>query len=249
MILLVLGLFLNLTPAQAIIGGVPVSAEDEIAKSTVLLYGYADQGSFICSGTILDSSHILTAAHCVADIKDMFILFTNNAGTPALVESILLGRTYARKASRMNHNIDYPNTGLGSRYPHNDIGIVKFSGGIPAGFKPVMILNPALMGNYIKRDQQVILAGFGQRSGEGVETGVLYKNAVTVKSAYSKTVVVGEGGSSACHGDSGGPAFVSINGKLYQWGVLSRGEPGCTSSAIYTPLTSNFYGKMANPDL
>ncbi len=250
MILLILGLFLNLTPAKAIIGGVPVSQEDQIAQSTVLLYGATNAGSgFLCSGTILNSQFILTAAHCVVDVKAMYVLFTNDGSTSEKVGQLIREKTYARTVTNVKHNIDYPNTALGSSYPHNDIGLVKYAGGIPAGFRPVTILNPSVMAKFVKPQQSVVIAGFGQRGGDGKESGLLYKNEVKIQTSYAKTVIVGEPGSSACHGDSGGPAFVSVGGKLYQWGVLSRGEPGCTSTATYTPLTSNFFGQMGTPNL
>ncbi len=248
MIRIILGILLNITPAQAIIGGTPVSIDDQIAKSTVLLYGEnSNNGGFICSGTILNNQYILSAAHCVIDVKLMLVLFTNNAEAPGRMDALIKEKTFVRGVVNVNYNIDYPNATLGMAFPHNDIALIRFSGGIPAGFKPVTLLNPSVMSRYLKPQQEVIIAGFGQRSGEGEQSGTLYKNRVRLQKVYSKTVVVGEAGSSSCHGDSGGPAFISVGGKLYQWGVLSRGEAGCVSSATYTPLTSNFYGQMATP--
>ncbi len=247
MILAILALFLNTTPANAIIGGARVSIDEEIAKSTVLLYGENSNGGFTCTGTILNSQYILSAAHCVTDVKGMVVLFTTDGSTSEKISNLMKSGTNARRVVGVNFNVDYPNTGLGSMFPHNDISLIRFAGGIPAGFKPVTLLNPTVMNKYLKLGMNIIIAGFGQR--EDNASGTLYKNNVVLQKFYDKTVVVGEAGSSSCHGDSGGPAFINVGGKLYQFAVLSRGEPGCVSSAIYTPLTSNFFGKMATPDL
>jgi len=249
MLLGILGLLLNITPANAIIGGVPVSSDEEISKSIVLLYGVtADKSGFECTGTILNQEYILTAAHCALDVRAMFVIFSTDAESQDKMTALLKDKTYVRNVVKVNHNIDYPNTTLGSMYPHNDIGLVRFAGGIPAGYKPVTLLNPSVMNQFVKKDTPIIASGYGIRSGDGTDSGALYKTTLDVLESYPKTVVVGRAGTSVCHGDSGGPAFVSVGGKLYQWGVASRVEDSkCSTESVYTPLTSNFYGHMETP--
>ncbi|MFZ4402831.1 MAG: S1 family peptidase [Pseudobdellovibrionaceae bacterium] len=41
-------------------------------------------------------------------------------------------------------------------------------------------------------------------------------------------------GKGACHGDSGGPAFLQQGKNLYLWGITSRGVQGCDKFSIYT---------------
>jgi secreted trypsin-like serine protease len=247
MILVFLGFLLNITPANAIIGGKPVVYDETIARSTVMLFGQTDTGGFTCTGTILNSQYILTAAHCVLRVKQMVIFFTNEA-PGASFQSLINNKTNVRFAKQIQHNTDYPNTDLGQMYPHNDVALVRFDGGLPAGYKPVTILDPKLTPKYLVANQPVILAGFGKRSADDSDTGYLYKVTVPVQKVVAgKDAYVGADSNIACSGDSGGPAFIEVNGYLYQWGIASRSD--CRTLSIYTPLKSNFYGKISSPVL
>ena len=61
---------------------------------------------------------------------------------------------------------------------------------------------------------------------------------------YSKTEVLLDQtqGKGACHGDSGGPAFIKTKENLKLWGVTSRGsgsgENDCSGYSIYTRINS-----------
>ena len=50
-------------------------------------------------------------------------------------------------------------------------------------------------------------------------------------------------GKGACHGDSGGPAFVVSGGQYYLFGVTSRGPSNqpdnCASAGIYTNILAH----------
>ncbi|MEK2689456.1 S1 family peptidase [Bdellovibrio sp. GT3] len=69
---------------------------------------------------------------------------------------------------------------------------------------------------------------------------ILKKTDVYVIQAYGDTEVALDQtqGKGACHGDSGGPAFINIDGVEYLWGVTSRGTgqegiDDCSNYAIY----------------
>lgn len=247
MIFVLLGFLFNITSANAIIGGKAVSYDETIARSTVMLFGQTDTGGFTCTGTIMNSQYILTAAHCVLGVKQMVIFFTNEA-PGSTFESLINNKTNVRFAKAVRHNIDYPNTDLGQMYPHNDVAWVRFDGGLPSGYTPVTILNPSLMSKYLVANQPVILAGYGKRSVDDSDTGYLHKIKVPFQKVMAgKDAYVGSNNNIACSGDSGGPAFIEVNGRYYQWGIASRSD--CRTLSIYTPLTSNLYGKMGSPEL
>ncbi|AZZ38364.1 serine protease [Bdellovibrio sp. qaytius] len=44
-------------------------------------------------------------------------------------------------------------------------------------------------------------------------------------------------GHGTCSGDSGGPAYATVDGKLYLAGVTSRGSPLCNDVGVYTNVT------------
>lgn len=72
---------------------------------------------------------------------------------------------------------------------------------------------------------------------------ILKKTDVTVIQPYGETEVALDQtqGKGACHGDSGGPAFINVGGVEYLWGVTSRGTgkdgiDDCSNYAIYSKV-------------
>ncbi|MGE5086480.1 MAG: S1 family peptidase [Bacillota bacterium] len=70
---------------------------------------------------------------------------------------------------------------------------------------------------------------------------ILKKTDVQVTSLFGNTEVElsQSQGKGACHGDSGGPAFLNVGGVEYVWGVTSRGSgkngiDDCSDMALYT---------------
>jgi hypothetical protein len=136
----------------------------------------------------------------------------------------------------------------------NDVSLIKFPGGLPAGYEPAKILPPSV---HLQDGETVTLAGYGESDpGQGGNNGagILRKVDVSIKNAtYSQSEVLLDQtqGRGSCHGDSGGPAFVEMNGELYLWGVTSRAYPNnqdaavnCDQGAIYTEFDAQ--GQFVN---
>lgn len=69
--------------------------------------------------------------------------------------------------------------------------------------------------------------------------GILRKGSAPISRIYNSEIVLNEANASGtCSGDSGGPAFIEKNGKLYFFGVTSRGSLLCNDVGLYTNALS-----------
>jgi secreted trypsin-like serine protease len=224
----------NSFAADYIIGGKLVSADSAIAQSTVaLVITSPSKETSLCTGSILSPGLIVTAAHCVAgNPVSIRIVFSNRLSPESLRDSI-------EAANYLAHPSYDPRK---LRADQNDIAVVSFSEKLPRGFAPVPLLPETEL---LKNQETVVLAGFGINDAETREgSGVLRETEVKIRDAsLGKTEVVLDQteGHGACHGDSGGPAFVRVGKKNYLWGVTSRGYPNsasdnCAHEVVYTRI-------------
>ncbi|MES2857178.1 MAG: trypsin-like serine protease, partial [Bdellovibrionota bacterium] len=91
--------------------------------------------------------------------------------------------------------------------------------------------------------QETLLAGFGDNDGVARSGGgkLRFVKTTILDPAYGKSelTVDQSKGKGACYGDSGGPAYVEIEGKLHVAGVTSRGEEECLIATIYTSTAAH----------
>src|SRR5262249_6612340 len=118
-------------------------------------------------------------------------------------------------------------------------------GGLPSGYAPNEILGDERL---LKRNETVVLAGFGiTNSGTHAGAGVLRATQVRIADeSFGKTEVLLDqtDGRGACHGDSGGPAYLQQGSSLLLWGVTSRGYPNrapddCVHESVYTKISDH----------
>lgn len=220
---------------SGIIGGKPVPANSQIAKSTVAVIDL--KRGAICTASILNNEVVLTAAHCVKGgaNEDYRIVFG-----PNILEKTGIKAVRKVVAKRYNGAWDQGELAPDDAKDLGDIGVIKFTGGLPAGYAPARLLSNTSL---LKTDAVVTLAGYGltdgvAKTGEG---SLRYVEVKIQQGNFSKTEVLVDQsqGKGACHGDSGGPAFVQEkDGKLSLFGITSRGynDKGdtCGVSAVYT---------------
>ncbi len=228
-----------------IINGTPVSFQHPLASSVVGLFAKADDPSGAiwfsqCTGTVLNSKYILTAAHCVKDslASDMAINFSINSidndiqqdPTTRLSEVAVFKKYVLRKAKGYKIHPAYDGSGL------HDLALISLSGKMPKTARPVKLLPDSLLimsenkTTFEGQTLPVTLMGFGMISEDPAkDTDVL--RITTVSARFENNLVVTDQtkGSGGCHGDSGGPAFLDYLGVTYQVGVTHGPHEGSTN--------------------
>lgn len=190
------------TGEQTIIGGVIDNGDPSVVALFVHPPGVSS-GS-LCTGTVIGSHTVLTAAHCV----DPRIV-----GTGQVVE-ILMGTTITLPGIVASSTTFDPLFDPANPFAGHDIGIVHTSS--PLSCPPIPI---GPLQNVPTR-----LVGYGSNTHEN--TGAGTKRTVTTNLVAANGILAQFGNSNmqTCHGDSGGPAFQVLNGREVIVGVTSFGQ-------------------------
>lgn len=238
--------------SDGIIGGQLVQSADPIASSTVQIFTFqvgknnAGQdvvtGLASCTGSIIDQDIILSAAHCTTSNPSlMFIYFSNDIpkdfsaffkdmkNQPNL-RRVIGGMVGANWKSAYQNDSNW-----------DDISLLKFSGGIPDGFKVAKLITN---NQRVNSGDTVTIAGYGLTDGvKKVQSTGLRKVSLQIANVnYSADEIMLDTthGRSSCHGDSGGPAFVSVDNENYVFGLTSRADyktdprGECVGLTVYT---------------
>ena len=240
---LLLALFSVQAQAQVkplIIGGQQVTSTNWIAHTVAAFVATNSQGQALCTASIVANDLAITAAHCISDQG------ANPVQSAKGTVYTLIFNTNIKDASQTTiRNVDgveipaewKPDSGSDSNT--SDVAVVHFSGGLPAGYQ----LSDLLPFNQnLSVGESVELAGYGiSNATQDSGAGILRKVDVSVVNPnYSSSEVELDQthGGGACHGDSGGPAYVMINNHPYLFGITSRGGGNCDQTVIYTKISA-----------
>ncbi|MFP5518909.1 MAG: S1 family peptidase [Bdellovibrionia bacterium] len=215
---------------EGVIGGVEVTSIDAVSRSTVGIYSKRMQS--ICTGTLIAENMVLTAAHCIDVLQPetMLVYF----GSDMRTATPLMQRDVAKV---LVHPL-YDGTKAEDMY---DVAVLKFYDNLPQGYAPAKLLNDGskLTG------ARFTVAGYGLNWAWGIKkgSGVLRKANLKLKRVqYGATEMILDQSlrKGICSGDSGGPAYLEIDGELHVAGVASRGDsiplplmPDCFILSVY----------------
>jgi V8-like Glu-specific endopeptidase len=209
-----------LEEADSIVGG----SADPDDPSVVAVYG-AQPGArsgFLCTGSVIAPSVILTAAHCVSPLETgagaVFTVITGSdidkgAGQELAVSAVHANPLWSADNLENGH----------------DQGIVVLSQ--PMSLRPLPINRRPLGSSQLGRAVRIV--GYGLDDGSR-QTGADVKRQAltTLGSILTNLVLVGNSRHGTCNGDSGGPAFMNVAGVETIVGTTSYGNADCTDGGF-----------------
>jgi secreted trypsin-like serine protease len=212
-------------PDKGIVHG-QLSKSNGLSNSVVALVADVPEGQTLCTGSILSENSVLTAAHCVDNNPErMVVVFGKNIHS-AKQESMRPVTNFVQ-----NPYWSHPNS-----TNQGDLAIVHFSGGLPAGYVPVHLVNAS---EKVSEGDSVYFIGYGVTNGKSQKgSGILRATTTQIIGEQSPTETITDGQkTSVCFGDSGGPAFVKVKNKFLQWGVASSVlNQTCNEASIHTNI-------------
>ena len=123
----------------AISNGTEIGPEDSISKVTVgILTSRTDGNAMLCTGVILDSSHLVTDAHCFELAVSAWITF----GSPKVLYGPKKDYQVAKDQKLVKNVRSFRSTAkLPKMDPFQaDLAVATFDSGLPQGFEAVKLL-------------------------------------------------------------------------------------------------------------
>ena len=222
-----------------ILGG-KETGPDEYPEVGAISLIYADGVRFHCTGTLVSRSTVLTAAHCIKPFQDKIaageMVFTTGKFTTSPIEGPIKIRAFAfpqgpsDAAAGFSYNADKYEDDIGLLFLATPVIKVK-------NF-PKRFVEPPGWASLKTAEASLTLVGFGYAknpiTGGLVDAGVKRYVLVPVndftnrKVSYRFNALMG----GACHGDSGGPTYLTQNGTLIA--VTSTNTDNCQGQGEQT---------------
>merc|ERR1711935_144816 len=207
---------------------------------------YSQKPRQFCGGSLIDESHILTAAHCIegfsaSDVKTLRIYLGAHD-----IKSEYDGHSVHRVIRIIKHKDFNPKTLV------NDIAILTLETAAKISRTIKTVCLPSV--DISHEREYVTVACWGATSEGGGQPNKLHEVRVKVWSntdcgnKYNKRIpgkiesnmlCASDSGKDSCSGDSGGPLYMTRNSYLVQLGIVSWGI-GCAradSPGVYTRVT------------
>lgn len=196
-----------------------------------------------CSGTLIKSDVVLTAAHCLTTVKGKKVKVTAPSAVAVYVGNQpaldILSHLYLVQEVKVH-------SAYNDRSITNDIALIRLQNAVTEPVTPVPYLPASLGFTSADIGASLNFAGFGETEtgSSGVKlqmdlplgglgcsvSGCPSAGDAATQISYAQPLTVG----GPCSGDSGGPAFISRNGTTYVGGITSYGDSNCTIYGVST---------------
>jgi hypothetical protein len=221
----VLAVFGSGVPASAVVGGSQVDAATFATDwSFTVGVGLASDGYAECTGSLVDASKVITAAHCVdpafAHVPDTVYFGSPDISTASHVQIASIDQNPSWNSSDFTY----------------DSAILHLASPV-TGVTPIRVATP-LDETTLSEPVPVRFAGFGLTQAFTNSVGALYAATSTVTSDMSGSPTWQTSGTpSTCSGDSGGPLVATLSGgEPVLIGATSHGDQTCTLAGFFTDL-------------
>ncbi|XP_058495473.1 serine protease 56 [Solea solea] len=228
-------------PRSRIVGGSPAPP-----GSWPWLVNLQVDGSLMCGGVLVDSSWVVTAAHCFAGSR------SESYWTAVVGEFDITKTDPDEQVLKVNRIIPHPK--FNPKTFNNDIALVELTSPVVLSEHVTPVCLPS--GTEPPTGSPCLVAGWGSLYEDGPSANVVMEAKVpllpqsTCKSALGKELVTNtmlcagylSGGIDSCQGDSGGPLIYQdrISGRFQLHGITSWGD-GCGEKGkpgVYTRVSA-----------
>jgi V8-like Glu-specific endopeptidase len=173
-----------------------------------------------CSGTLIEPTVVLTAAHCIFPGQ--------NSGTVSFGNA--LGDFFDSRPVVDTFQHRFYDDGLESGF---DVALVRLNSAAPEEVEPVPYNTAPIGDDFIDAELRVVGFGYSEFGNEQ-SFGTKRQAALTIRDVQNDFFVIGDQNRNTCQGDSGGPSFISFDGVEKVVAVTSFGQVGCAGqSKVY----------------
>lgn len=222
---------------RPIIGG-HVAVASELLSTVAVL----EDGVLLCTGTLLAPTLVVTAAHCLEDITGAVVPANRVSVAAGVLTTGNIPAARLHAVQSLARHEGYPGImdpsdpqGLGAWH---DVAVLLLATRVTEQ-NPVSLLDANVLDTQVAPNTPLTISGYGDD--ESLSNGVL-RSATTPFIRHGPTEFVAgvTGQPDTCPGDSGGPVYVTVGGRVFLLGATSRAfknatQP-CGDGGIYTLL-------------